>query len=57
MRVKQEITSLIQNLAWETDPDWEEKLATIHDKMTHFWLVILDREYNVFMNSHYQTKK
>jgi len=49
MRVKQEIDSLFQNLAWETDPDWEEKLAIIHDKISHFWLEILDREYNVFI--------
>jgi len=48
--VKQEITSLIQNFDYETNPDWEEKLAIIHDKISHFWLVILDREYNIYIN-------
>jgi len=43
MRVKQEITSLIQNFAWETDPDWEDKIDDIVEKIDYFWTVILDR--------------
>jgi len=46
MRVKQEIDSMIQNLAWETDPDWPKKLMKINMKITHFWDVILDRDPN-----------
>jgi len=45
MRVKQEITSLIQNFAWETDPDWQEKLIKIRKEINHFWSEILERDY------------
>jgi len=43
MRVKQEITSLIQNFAWETDPHWKDQLATIATKIDYFWTDILER--------------
>jgi len=43
MRVKQEITSLIQNFAWETDPNWKEALNTFENKIKYFWSDILDR--------------
>lgn len=48
MRVKQEIDSLFQNLAWETDPDWPEKMAAINRKISHFWKEILERAPNSF---------
>jgi len=43
MRVKQEITSLIQNFAWETDPNWSVKLHAIETKIAYFWSDILER--------------
>jgi len=43
MRVKQEITSLIQNFAWETDPNWDKKILEIHTRIGYFWDEILDR--------------
>jgi len=48
--VKQEIDSLMHNFDYETNPHWEEKLAKIHDKISYFWLVILDRKYNIYEN-------
>lgn len=45
---KQEIDSLIQNLAWETDPNWEIKLQSIRLRIHDFWKNELKRKYNEF---------
>ena len=43
---KQEIDSMIQNLQWETDPNWNSEIFEIRKKIFQYWEVFLDATYN-----------
>jgi len=47
---KQLIDSMIQNLDWETNPNWQINIITIDKKIKQFWREELEREYKTIYN-------
>ncbi len=43
---KQVIDSLIQNFNWETNPNWQEMMVHIDEKIIDYWDNSLERKFN-----------